>query len=342
MNNIYHDHLEQLRSVKMNSHPAVSLYVPLRWVDFTPGKIFTALRKAADGILTKGGYPKLQLETPDWGRWLRQDTATLSIFHHNGVTTLIPLPTRMQPRVVVADSFHIKPIVTASQEYVDSLLLHFSESGASLYRITTTGETLIDSYLPSETLPKSDWPTRLDRQSFREFLEFLQQEVRNSVLPTTRFLGVTGASYPQLQIEDFWKMTKVPTAFYEDSFRVAVPQNAISILRLRLSQVINQRHSQAVMRSLSKSSESSDSFSIRDVVPKILKKEIKELSVSLDCMHFGHLDSKTGAVQLNKSQQNAKDDDLLDDLLELAMDHGIKVNVVPKKFLPEGKSFVYY
>lgn len=92
-------------------------------------------------------------------------------------------------------SFHIKPIVAASHEYVDSHLLHFNESGASLYMINPVSETLIDSYLPSEILPMTDWTARIDRQSLREFLEFLHQEVRGSILSTTKILGITGASF---------------------------------------------------------------------------------------------------------------------------------------------------
>lgn len=340
MSNIYHDHLDQLRSIKTNSHPAVSLYIPLKWSDFVPSKIFSALLKAADGLMAKDGYPKLEIMTPEWDRWIKQGTVTLAIFHHNGVTNLIPLPTRMQPRVVVAKSFHIKPIVTASQEYVDSLLLHFNEAGASLYRISSVGETLIDSYLPSEILPKSDWPARIDRTSLREFLEFLQQEVRGSILTTTKLIGVTGASFTELQSESFWKKIKLPVTFHEDSFRSLLPQNAFSIMRLRLAQIINERHTQSVVKALNDNQSVKNNISVKTLAPRILNKEIKQLCVSLDCMHFGEVDPQTGNVIVKKTQINSKDDDVLDDLIELAIDKGIEVSVVPKKYLPNGRSFI--
>ena len=340
MSNIYHDHLDHLRSIKTNSQPALSLYVPLKWNDFAPAKIFTALLKAANGLMANSGHPNLEIMTPEWDRWMRQGTVTLAIFHHNGITNLIPLPTRMQPRVVVAKSFHIKPIVAASHEYVDSLLLHFNESGASLYRVNPVSETLIDSYLPSEILPKTDWPARLDRQSLREFLEFLQQEVRGSILSTTKILGITGASFKELQSDTFWKKTNLPIAFYDDSFRIASPQNAISIMRLRLAQIVNERHTQSVMKALNDNKALDDIYSVKYLAPKILQGEIKQLCVSLDCMHFGEVDPETGNVVMNKSQLNASDDDVLDDLVELAIDKGIVVSVVPKKYLPSGRSFV--
>lgn len=340
MNNIYHDHLEQLRNIKTNSRPFISLYIPIKWNDFSPNKIFSALVKSADGLMTKSGHPKLDIITPDWDRWMRQGTITLAIFHHNGITNLIPLPTRMQPRVVVAKSFHIKPIVTASQEYVDALLLHFNESGAGLYRINPVGETLIDSYLPSDILTKTDWPVKLSRISIREFMEFLQMEIRGSMLGTTKILGITGAAFAELQSESFWKRSKLPITFYDDSFRSTIPHNAFSIIRLRLAQMVNDRHIQSVQKAWDGSLASQENLTVKTLAPKILSNEIKQLCVSLDCMNFGEVDLGTGNVVVNKNQINASDDDILDDLVELAIDKGIQVSVVPKKYLPNGRSFV--
>ena len=340
MSNVYHDHLEHLRSIKMGNSPAVSMYIPLKWADYTPGKIFSVLVKAANSLLERGGHPKLDLSTPEWERWTKQGTITLAVFHYAGVTNFIPIPTRMQPRVVVANSFHVKPIVTAAHEYVDALLLHFNESGASLYRVNPVGENLIDSYLPTEVIPKYDWPSKIDRSSLREFLEFLNQEVRGSLQGTTKILGITGSSFTELRSESFWKKTKLPISFLDDSFKVAVPQNAFSIMRLRLSQIVNEKYSKAVLDAVKSGPTSQDLMSVRVLGTKILNKEINHLCVSLDHMHFGELDFKTGEVTVNKTQKNSKDDDLLDDLVELAIDNGIKVSVVPKKYLPNGRSFV--
>jgi hypothetical protein len=111
-------------------------------------------------------------------------------------------------------------------------------------------------------------------------------------------------------------------------------------VRLRLAQLINERHSQSVAKVVRGIRESLGHNSVSSLLPKILNKEIKKLCVSLECMQFGEVDAKTGQVILNKSQLNAKDDDLLDDLVELALEKGIKVSVVPKKYLPDGRSFV--
>lgn len=339
MSNIYHDNLESLRRMSKGPLPAVSMYVPLKWSDYHHGKIYTALVKAADNLLVKEGLAKLSINSPDWDRWIKQGTVTLGIFHSAGMTSFIPLPMRMQPRVIVANSFHIKPIITAANEYIDGLLLHFHETGASLFRINPANETLIDSYLPSEILPKTDWPNRIDRASLREYLEFLMQEMRGNIQHTTKIVAVTGSAFPQLQSESFWKKINMPIFFYHDSFRTKLPHNAFSIMRLRLSQIINKTHTESVLHALQNTS-LENIPSVNHLSSMILNKQIKHLCVSLDDLHFGEINSQTGNIVLNKSQMNSKDDDLLDDLVELAIDNGINVSVVPKKYLPTGRSFI--
>lgn len=339
MSNLYYDHLDYLRNVKLNSRPVLSLYVPLKWIDFHPAKIFSALLKAANDLLLNNGYSSLEITKPDWDLWISQRTVTLAIFHHNGITSLIPIPTKMKPRVVVAKSFHVKPIISAAEEHIDSLLLHFNQGGASLYRVNSFTESLINSYMPLEVLPKVNWPARLDRQSINEFLDFLLREVRGSVLNTTKMLGITGGYYSELRSESFWKQTKLPIALYDDSFQTVIPENTISIMRLRLAQMINDKHTLSVERVLKGSKSIEENDSVKKIVPKILNQEINRLCVSLDCMYFGDVDPHTGAVVIHKSQLNTRDDDVLDDMVELALSKGIEVSVVPKKYLPPGRSF---
>lgn len=111
-------------------------------------------------------------------------------------------------------------------------------------------------------------------------------------------------------------------------------------MRLRLAQIVNERHTQSVMKALNDNKALDDIYSVKYLVPKILHGEIKQLCVSLDCMHFGEVDPQTGNVVMNKSQLNASDDDVLDDLVELGIDKGILVSFIPKKYLPSGRSFV--
>jgi hypothetical protein len=339
MKNFYHEYLKQLRSIKSKSGPYVSIYVPLRWSDATAGHIFNSLLTEANELALKGGFGKIRINMPEWDRWIAQGTISLGIFHCEGVTHLVPLSIKIQPRVVVANSFHVKPIIAASMEYVEGLLLHFCQTGAVLYRISPIGESVVERYLPAKEITDPDWPNTHGAEALDEFLYFLRSEVESAKLSSTGILGVTGGEYPLLQNETFWRATKLPVQRLSDPFGVQDPQNALAFLRLKLSQIIARRHLRSVSRILERNL-AQDRFSVTNLGEKVIRKEISSLCVSLDDMFFGELDPVSGSAVMNYTQTSMKDDDLLDDIVELALDKGIKVSVVPKRFLPEGRAFI--
>jgi hypothetical protein len=72
-----------------------------------------------------------------------------------------------------------------------------------------------------------------------------------------------------------------------------------------------------------------DDFEV--IKQKIKAKSFKTLIVSLDDMLF---QEGGGIKNISSYQKNHRDDDVLDDLVELAIQQRIKVGVVPKQYLP--------
>lgn len=337
MSNIYHKHFLNLSSVEGSGEPLVSMFIPIRYMDFPQSKIYSYLVKAANLLLSRDNYPKLNLEHPDWSRWIRQGAVTLAIYRGGGTTTMIPLPIKMPPRVVVANSFHVKPLLAAGVCVQEALLLHFSEVGASLYRVSSGEEKLLDTYLPSRTKLKGTWITELARDEIIEFLEFLKMEVMSYTQSTTRFLAVSGHRDSLLISREFWKDSGLAIIEVMDSPKSIEPSNGIAMTRLKLSHEINgsfNREVQLVM------GEAAVSPPLSELGKMILKKEISRLCVSLEDMQFGELCPITGEAIERESQHSTKDDDLLDDLIELAVKQKLQVSVVPKKFLPTGRTYV--
>ncbi len=340
MKNIYEKHLENLQKIENKGSPFVSIFIPLIGNESPLDKVLSTLIKTADSLLMKENLPRLDQVSIEWEKWRKQGTNTLAIYIGAGVRHIIPLPIRMQPRVIVATSFHIKPLVASSVGHLDSLLLHFNEMGATLYRVNPTTVTAIESYIPSKTSVKGDWAAKLPRSAVREFLDFLKLEVLGAKNKNTKFLGVTGADQSILQMKEFWKDTGLSVVFLDDSFKTQLPFNGSSILKLRLSTKISENFSNSVLKILNASEQSVKEHSLELLGTKILSKEIKNLCVSLEDMHFGELDSSTGETIIRRSQQNVKDDDILDDLVELAIKNGVHISVVPKIYLPAGRSFL--
>jgi len=341
MSNLYEEHLTRLRTLKTGDHPAVSMFIPLRNSELFPSKIFIALTKAANSILQKEGYSKLELAQPNWKDWEGYRTGTLAIYHYGGQTHFVPLPMKMDPRFVVANSFHIKPLLTASIDYCDGLVLHFNGRGASLYSVNLLGHSLIDHYLPSfsSTILSKDWPITLNREALRDFLEFIFMQVKNSISKTTKFVGITGQSFHELRSETFWSRLKTDVLYIDESFSAEIPFNSFSLINFRISQFLREKYQSAVQMGV-KSIEGNH-HSYGDIWRKLISGKLKYLCVSLDEMHFGEVKRDSGEIIINRFQKNSRDDDVLDDLVELAISKGVEVNVVPNRYLPQGLAFVY-
>jgi hypothetical protein len=339
MTNIYEKHLEGLQKISTKGDALVSIFVPLRWADSRPELTLSTLVDTANSLLKKEGYPTLSLSKIEWEKWKKQGTNTLAIYQGEGMTNVIPLPIKMNPRVVVASTFHVKPLVASSKGHLEGLVLHFNKSGASLFRVNHNSETLIDSYIPSRERVREDWPVSLDKADIKEFLDFLKLEIGGIKNKSTKFLAITGSDHRILQVKGFWDECKLPLVFVEDTFMNVVPQKAISIVRLHLESKTKEEYGSHVSRIVNSSLNQSAS-SLETLGKKILDREIKSLCVSLEDVHFGELNMLTGEVVIRRSQKNTKDDDVLDDLLELALKNGVNVSVVPRAYLPEGRTFI--
>ncbi len=340
MLNTYDSHIKNLSTLANGQAPVVSLFVPLTAAELPPVKILSALLRVANGLLAKEGHPPIAITAVDWRRWEQQGSATLALFIGGGVTTVIPLPFRLAPRVVVANSFHLKPLVAAREYAVGALLVHFSELGAAVYHVNTGDEVLLETYLPSRSKIPVDW-ANLTRSEKREFLEFLVNEVHALRTHEIAFLGISSAGDSLLAAPDVWRRLGLEMIDVRENVRAAVPQNAISILRLRVGRIINDRYRKSVKEILYDGDDGDDGISqVEELGPRILKREIRRLCVSLEDMQFGVVDAKSGAVGLRRAQSDCQDDDVLDDLVELALQNDIQVSVVPRAFLPPGRTFV--
>jgi len=339
MMNVYEKYLFQLQALPPRDESRVSLFIPVRWGDSSPEHIFRALVKTADSLLLKEGRSRLSLTSPDWERWKTQGTVTLALYIGSGVVHAIPLPLHMPPRVVVAETFHIKPLIASAQGVLNGLHVHFHEMGASLYRVNAGETVLIDTYLPSKAHSRGDWTAILDRSEVVEFLEFLRAEVRAVKNQDTRVLGISGLPETLLRSPGVWKGIKLQIIELEDSPSKIHPEKALGEIRVHLAREINQAYTNQVLKVLLQRDELSDP-DISNLGTKILKREINRLCVSLEDVHFGVLNPDTGLAVMTRAQKGCRDDDLLDDLVELAMKNGIEVSVVPKVHLPHGKSYI--
>lgn len=327
MKSIYFNHLETLRQNYDSAGPLLSFYVPMKNPDLAPDKIFDGLLRSSMKLLQMQGAQTPLFQIPDWELWRSQETQTLGIFVSRESTTLLPLPTRLAPRFVVADSFHIKPLITAAHESANALFISSSGDDLSFYNVTASGVSLIRHYLQASVASISDKDIHV---------RFLLREIESEIGADTKLIAFAGSS---VYSDDLHRALKSRAVIADLSQMAAMNlTQRISVVRFRLSQIVRHSHQQAVQNSLDSSY--SDPLTAGTLIPAIRGKRIRRLCISLDCLRFGNIDRKTGAVVLSRNQKSTSDDDVLDDIAEFSLDQGVEVRVVPKIYMPEGRSFL--
>lgn len=335
MQNSYIKQIKTLNSRVKVDGSFISIFVPLRSTEIPIEKIFLSLVKGANGLLVKSNHPPCTIAIPNWSHFSKQGALSLAIYHHDGVTTFIPMPIKMEPRFIVADSFHIKPLIAASNESIHSLLVHFHEQGVTLFKVGLTHDYTIDSYLPPLAAVEKNWPDQLDQTDLAEFINFLLHEIKIAINDETFSVGFCGTSQTSFDNMKYWTKIDLPKIKMNDSFNTISPENAISSLRMSLKEKVNNSYAAKV-----KKFKDNEDIELEELGGLILSGDINHLCVSLDDLHFGEIDEKSGHTVVSRAQQNIKDDDILDDLVEMALKKGIKVSVVPRKYLPPGRSYL--
>ncbi|MFP5458386.1 MAG: hypothetical protein ACLGG7_06610 [Bacteriovoracia bacterium] len=335
MRSQYSRQLTQLSGLARHSGPKVSIFLPLTKLLVSEQKILSGLVATANRLIGSGG-PRLVVSLNNVERWRMQGAATLAIYCCGIERIIVPLPFPMEPRVIVADSFHVKPLVAAYQNYTETVLVHFHHWGATLYRVSETEAEKIDTYLPPGPETEGLWHDTIGADGLRNFVAFIQQQLIVHCGQYTSMLAVTGHGVDLLQSRGLWKSVGVPVLFMEDSWNTLVPERSLVAIRRMVAQQIERLHAKDVSAVVEKSTVTS----YDELVRRIHAREIATLIVSLDDLQFGRVDPQTGKAHLSKQQMSATDDDVLDDLLELAIKKGIRVRVIPRTHLPAGVSFL--
>jgi hypothetical protein len=210
--------LKQLRTlIKASAQEGglVSIYLPVQLFDQHPELSFQRLWNEALELLKKAHHPLPARPHIPWVQLHQQKTQGIAFFYSKQGVTLIPLSESVPSRVVVATSFHLKPLIAC-----------------------------------------------LSKTSSRRLLATIKRSHRP-------YHGVKRG----------------------DNFE-------------KIKSQINRR-------------------------------EFKKMVVSLDEMLF-YDPTHAGKLQFHHQQLNHKDDDVLDDLIELALKNRLRVGVVPHHLLPVG------
>lgn len=339
MNRYFNRQMSQLNELAKKDETKTSIMLPLVNLLIPEQKLLGGLVGTANNLLSKN-KKKITLNTGNLDKWRKKGAQSLAIYHCGDEAIYFPLPFHLEPRVIVADSFHIKPLLAAINNHTEGILVHFHNWGATLFRVGDNSVDRIDSILPASKDTHTIWHYDMTKEGIVDFINFIQQELIVYAGQQTSLIAITGSGNDYIQNRSLWKPLGIPLLFMEESWRSIYPEKAIVVLKRLLNEQVERIHSQEVAQILSRKHITNQQSDFDHLLDHVLNKKISELIVSLDDIQFGKIDIKSGKTILFKKQHGTNDDDILDDMVEIAIKTGIKVKVIPRTYLPSGLTYI--
>lgn len=303
----------------------ISLYVPVTGENSRA--VYEGLRRQALRLLHKAGDSELASAFEFWSENLfRPSTRSkcLAAFFSKTLRKVEPLESEVPPRIVVSGSFHVKPLLFGTNRVPTGVLVEVHRSGITLWGAPGEELELID-YLQAP-IPDANWPQTTIPSRFQEYCRTL-----GAMIPAGAYVHVSGAPEGMLRSRRFWEAHSADVTIdgYRFGFEERDEARKKFLSRLKLWRM-GQTNAE-VSRNLR---DPKTVLSPEEIMKGIQEKRLRSLTVSLEALRWGRIDEGTGKVNYHRLQLDHRDDDVLDDLVELALKNGVDVRVVRQTSLP--------
>lgn len=258
----------------------------------------------------------------------RLPKSSLALFRNKGMFRILTMPLPVERLCVVANSFHVKPLLEWIQSDREFLLLGVREGGAVISWGSQQAYRELGAFHaePSSHLPRCS----------HEVFEWLNSELRENVLgpiPRLYLAGEWGLIQPLRDKMKGWDVSCELAGTPFDTDRVS-----------QLCKRICEREQWAARAILANSFLEFEMAEKRKYATKNLfeiglaaaKGRVRKLIVAAGVEIFGRVDERTGAMAIQKFDREHVDD-ILDDLAQLVISQGGQVLVAPFKEIPRGR-----
>lgn len=346
---------DALKLVKSSQEPSISIYLDTDLPESQgPSAIRENLKRLFErvqaSLATDGDVRKRDLLLQPLKRALSRlriprAKGGVAIYCSPSVTGIVKIPTEVPNLAVASDSFHLKPVLRASQLRRPYLVLALRKTHAQLLRVTPERIELIERIalsFPAKALPPSLSPERWFKESFRAQRQRDLGEVMYKVNQRMEPL-FTSESAPLLLAGPY---------LYQAAFRnectyehllgpslVGQVEEVTNTAVVQLSYPIMERFfadldRKAVAAFQNAKVAGRTSTDVHHVARQAARGQVQSVLVASDRHVWGHLDRESGKASLVREGEEVSGDDLLDDIAELVLLKGGTVTVLPAREMP--------
>ncbi|OFZ25952.1 MAG: hypothetical protein A2381_09850 [Bdellovibrionales bacterium RIFOXYB1_FULL_37_110] len=254
---------------------------------------------------------------------------SIGIFRTKNAFRALSLPLEVETSCIVADSFHVKPLLKWIQIDSEFLLLGLQYGSANLYQGNLHDFKHIDTRIYSQS-PYN----QKNQEHLNETLELLNDSILNfstKKIPILFLAGNKELAQPFLKIlrNKNIKVTLISHSFNElrlldlcSQIRSTLKANAQKNVEKTLAEFRHPTNGNQVKRKIS------------TIAKAAVQGRIKRLLIADDIQLFGKLNGKSGKIKLHEKDLDHEDDDILDDIAQTVLAHGGKVTLAAKNEIP--------
>lgn len=323
-----------------SAKPCVTFYIPRVSKTFNKQErknLFLAFARQAEEVLKRDHSFEFSQELIK-RLWLSNPYAELDkyhcavgFFHNSQFTGLLPLNGEIDPKVIVADSFHIKPILGWLQETPPHYLLTLSSREIRIYE----GDAWDLRFVKSITDETNEQSKKSQKVQTQEFFHRAETEIASLVKEDQRPIVIAGVDWVQSL---YRKVSKNPQLLASNirgdirRFGLLALKEASSYALRELFQKTKKKLFVDFELARSKGKTLSD---LGEISKAAVEGRVKKILIARDQVIWGEIARNTGDLRIHHHQMNAKDDDILDNLAEKVMENGGKVLCVPRRDIPD-------
>jgi hypothetical protein len=254
---------------------------------------------------------------------LKAFKGNIGIFRTQNSFKILSVPASVEDTCIVANSFHVKPILKSLQSDKSYLLLGVTDDSAKLYhssmgRINLVSEITLSKYMNLDKVVS---------------LWLLEEFNKNNLLKGIR-LYIAG--------EKSLTQSLVKSIQYRPKFRRAIhpsfSKSDINIVVTKIKQLMKKESEKSFEKSINEYYWAEDNKMTHNNIFKISKAavegNIKKLIIADGVNIFGKLCKTTGDLSIHFDELDHEDDDILDDLAQTVLMSGGEIVIAESNKLP--------
>jgi hypothetical protein len=287
--------------------------------------------------------------------------SSLAMFHSSGVSGYLPLTSEVTELTVVADSFHLKPILKRLKDQGQRLwVLSLGQNKVTLFRWVNRQLDPIETIYAGDNdksglrfMINADGASRANVRShlydfqlniadpdqhrenlhsfFRKVDSIVQQHLAAESLP----LVLAGVRSLRPIFHGISRYPLLTHSGIDGSFENTALQPKLLLRVNEFAAEINRAQDQKARTEYEEAALAEQGLDELSMVTKAaFNGQVRKLFVAEDRQIWGVLDESKATAILHPAQMTTRDDDILDDLAELVLKKGGKVHVLPACKMP--------